>query len=109
MQNKLIQIFNFFTALDKESQFDKLDEEYREFNHAYKCFRIDRSKENFENLILEVADVAILLLQIGLVKFGYSLHELISMCKSKVDRTIWIIKEMKRTGNNYDEVKSEYY
>ena len=106
MQSKLIQIFNFFTKLDKESQFDKLDEEYREFNHAYKVFRNFRSKENFENLILEVIDVAILLAQIGIVKFGYSLMELINMAKSKVNRTKLIISEMKSSGESYDEVRN---
>lgn len=110
MQNKLIQIFNFFDGRNGKTQFDKLEEEYKEFNKAYTDFEIDRSKENFENLILEVSDVAILLLQIGIVKFGYNFHELIAMGKEKLNRTVWIMKEMiLNPGKTYEEIKSEYY
>lgn len=103
--HKHIEIYNYFTKIDPNSQRNKADEEFNELVDSYIAYDLKPDTDEIQALYYEICDLRFLIEQIMIVEDGFTLEELKAMFESKVNRTYNIVKECKRTKKEYDEIR----
>lgn len=101
MEQDLIQLYK----IETDTKLDKLKEERTEFNREFRKYLDNPSTENMDLMISELIDLAIVVLQLAIVKHGYKLAEILARLRNKVNLTVSIGLLMKSERISYKEAR----